>query len=99
MDSLDYARCTWVMFLMKIDGLVKQRRERWEHTRLIAYNIYCSATDKNRVSIYDYLPLNGDPTPAERKRAELKAQQREIKAAKKIGDKLLNDFLASINTN
>lgn len=40
--------------------------EAWKRTRFQSYVLYCSVTDENkRKSIYQFLPLESDPTPEE----------------------------------
>lgn len=63
--------------------------EGWRQTRLIGYLMYCANTDgkKRRVSIYEFLPLHGDPTEEEIKQMEeerIKNEIQEIESIKKF---------------
>lgn len=50
-----------------IEGFQHRENESWQRTRFQSYIIYCSVTEESkRVSIYDFLELENDPTPEER---------------------------------
>lgn len=55
----------------------------WHRTRLSSYIVYCSNTkEEDRVDIYEFMPLRGDPTPeelADKKQKEKTAKREKIK--------------------
>ncbi len=51
-------------------GYEQRINDSWQQTRIMAYTIACTVTDKEeRGEIYDMFPLPGDPTPEEREEA------------------------------
>lgn len=56
-----------------------RENEAWQRTRLQAYIVYCSVTDENkRVPIYQFLELDGDPTPEEIAEQEKNQVDRDV---------------------
>lgn len=54
-----------------IAGYELRKVEFWRQTRLIAYTIACTVTEKDkRGSIYDMFPLPGDPTALQREQTK-----------------------------
>ena len=52
----------------------KENRE-WQRARFVAYTQYCGTVEsKSRVSIFEFLPLPGDPTPAQLEKMKAKEQ-------------------------
>lgn len=64
--------------LMMIKGFNLRENEAWKRLRFSAYITYCTSTDVNkRVPIYQFLELNGDPSPEEIAQIESKQAARE----------------------
>lgn len=56
--------------MIALQGYEQRINDQWQQTRIIAYTIACTVTDKDeRGEIYDLFPLPGDPTPEEREAA------------------------------
>ena len=70
--------------MMMMDAYQDRQDDQWRQTREVAYMIYCSASEANgRATIYEFMPLKGDPTKAERaaaKKRELKKRAERHKA-------------------
>lgn len=85
MSYLEYARITWKNFLLKMEGHFDRQARQWEHTRIIAYTIYCTSADKKE-DMFEWMPLAHDPTPAQRQRMRKKQDSAEMREAKKLVD-------------
>lgn len=49
---------TWREYLLRLDGHIRQTKEKWGMARMIAYQVYVSTPSrKNPISIEKYLPL------------------------------------------
>lgn len=65
-----------------IEGFRKRETEAWQRARFQSYIIYCSVTDENkRKSIYDFMELDGDPTPEELAEIERREAETQIDEA------------------
>lgn len=70
-------RCTLGEIFSTINGYEKRLYQYWNATRFLSYTMYQLVTKPaDRENIYDYMPLEGDPTPEERKFMELQEQKR-----------------------
>lgn len=80
----DYDSATIADVLLTVDGYHLRISEEWQQTRMTNYMIYCALTPpKNRKSIYEWLPLDGDPSPEELK-SEMDARKERLKAVAEI---------------
>lgn len=70
-------RCTLGEIFSAIKGYEKRLYQYWNATRFLSYTMYSLVTDQSkRESVYDFMPLEGDPTPEERRFLELQEEQR-----------------------
>lgn len=70
-------RCTLGEIFSAINGYEKRLYEFRTGVRLLSFTMYSLITkESERVSIFDYCPLEGDPTPEERRFMELQEEQR-----------------------
>lgn len=74
--------------MLFIKGYEQRQNDQWKISRALQYTVYCCVTDEcKRVSIYEYMPLPGDPTKEEI--AELNKLRKKQKA-KSIADRVAN---------
>lgn len=82
--------------LLVMQGYNSRVNVRWQQARLIAYTTYLTVTKKeDRVNIYDFWPLAGDPTDEELQQAENEKAE-EVKEAQRLAairQKAFNDEL------
>lgn len=84
MSYQDYANTTYYNFILKQRGFLNKESKEWQRTRVLGYTIYCANSDsKDRASIYEWMPLDTDPSPKERERAEKRAIEKEIREHEK----------------
>lgn len=75
-----------------IAGYEDRVNDQWQIARFTAYLTYCTVTDvKDRASIYDFMPLPGDPEKDERPLSKIDAlvarMQQESKQRKQPASK------------
>lgn len=79
--------------LLMIDAFGDTETEAWKRTRFQSYILYCTVTDENkRRSIYEFLPLESDPTPEEIERMQLEEEERQKNEAVEIYNSM-KDYL------
>ena len=67
--------CTIPEIISMISGYQKRLYHEYSISRDIRYSIYCVVTDPNRrVEIYDWQPLEGDPSKEEREKIKVRQQ-------------------------
>jgi hypothetical protein len=55
--------------------------DQWKQTREIVYMIYCSVSEaKGRESIFEFMPLPGDPTPEEIKQMKMQMMRKKMES-------------------
>lgn len=75
--SLDYVmyEMTWLEFQLRLRGYRRQEKNKWYHTREIAYMVYCSIPKKEKnMTIDQFLPLGG----GRKKTSRLSDRQKEL---------------------
>lgn len=72
--------CTMSDILLTVEGHQAREIDEWRRTRFLGYLIYCSVTDNNkRESIFNFLPLDGDPSEEELKKIEQQENDLRLK--------------------
>lgn len=75
--------------LLMINGYYDRVNAEWQQTRLIVYTIACTVTEADkRQDIFDFLPLKGDPTAAQRMATMKNNYERMMKEQKDFNDSL-----------
>jgi hypothetical protein len=66
---------------MAISAYRVRNTDQWKQVRSLEYLVYCALVDKSeRMGIYEYMPLPGDPTPEQLAReADAATQQKALK--------------------
>jgi hypothetical protein len=75
---------------LRLYGIMKKRIEDKRNIRNMVYAIHVhNVEQKNRLEIWDLLPIEGDPTPKQRQKAHEREEKKKaramIRAAKKMG--------------
>lgn len=84
MDYKQYANTLYYQFIYKQRGYQTKRGNDWQQVRLIAYTIYAANTEsKDRIDMYDWMPLQNDPSKKDRDRDALKQRKKEIKESER----------------
>ena len=79
-------------------GIEKGKIENKRNARNIAYAIHVHNVDKkNRYSVFEFMPLPGDPSKAEIEEAKRKADEKEGKMIRAAYDDLIAQVIAQEN--
>jgi hypothetical protein len=65
--------------LLSIKAMRIRETVQWQMTRFSSYIVYCSVTDKDkRETMYQFLKLDGDPSPEEIEKLQNQQQEEEV---------------------
>lgn len=79
-------------------GYEQRINDGWQQTRIIAYTIACTVTDKeDRGEIYEMFPLPGDPTPKEREEAQRLMYDNMVAESKRVTEMVRKQINMSKN--
>jgi len=95
MSPLEYARITWANFNLKVLGFRKRSIESWRQARFVAYWSYLAIPKKEGYEIeeiYDFYPIEGDPSKKELERMRKKQGQLSVVNADKNWDALQKHY-------
>lgn len=84
---------SWREVLIILYGIEKQKIEAKRNARDVAYAIHIHNVEKRyRYSVFDFMPLPGDPTKAEINAAKKVSDDREAKQLRQIYDEAIKMF-------
>lgn len=86
----DFWDCTLQEVILYVEAARKRDNAAWQRSRFEAYTVYCSTAEtKNRLSIYEFMPLPDDPTEKEVQRIKKQAAAMERKRTEREGKRLI----------
>lgn len=95
MSQQDYARTTWADFYCRMEGYRQSLLNQWQQTRILAYHTYLTiplAEGFKHSSIYDFMPLECDPTEEQRAKNEEQRKRMEAKEGNVYMKRLLKKY-------
>lgn len=83
---------TYREYLLKSDGYGRVVIEDYRQLRVLTYTIAAPYLKDKNMTAYEFMPLEGDPTPEEIREQENERVEKEMQEAQERRQQILSDF-------